>query len=57
MGQDFKINAMGKSQLMNNPLLFFNLYNNIKIWFSKDFGVFSQDIKQKRVAHTKCPPS
>lgn len=31
MGQDFKINAMGKSQLMNNPLLFFNLYNNIKM--------------------------
>lgn len=31
MGQDLKINAMGKSQLMNNPLLFFYFYNNVKI--------------------------
>lgn len=31
LGQDFTINAMGKEQKMNNPLLFFNFYNSVKI--------------------------
>ena len=30
LGQDFKINAMGENQQMNNPLLFFNFYNSVK---------------------------
>lgn len=31
LGQDFSINAMGENQKMNNPLLFFNFYNSVKI--------------------------
>jgi hypothetical protein len=31
LGQDFKINAMGNDKRMNNPMLFFNFYNSIKI--------------------------
>ena len=41
LGQDFTIKAMGKERKMNNPLLFFNFYNSVKI--SKGF-TFNGDV-------------